>query len=770
MHDHADEVVGGTEPTRDAVEASGPEFPPAPFPIGRYEARRLIARHGQGLLFEGFDPQLERTVAIKVVTDRGGEALERCEREARALAHLQHPNIVPVFDLGRTRVGGAEAAYFVMEYLHGACPLTDFASRHGLELHERVRLGATICEAVAAGHEAGIVHRDLKPDNLLVDREGTPWVIDFGLASGPAVDDRDSMRAREQGAILGSLWYMSPQQFEGDPDLVDRRADVYALGVVLYELLTGALPYPVRGRQAGEVAAMVRGQAPTPPSRHDPRLRGDLGAVLLRALEKDVLRRYQSMRELSEDLRAWLRAAPVRARPGAAIGHTVRSAAFRAPRGALAACWVLSALAAFFVARPAFEHYTPLGNAFERAAARAGVLSPEPGTVSTVRSLVVSDETDVAALAVALGAEGVDPSDHFTFRALYGRLLQRLAPARPAVVAIDIAFEDKPDPGDAELADGIRVLSEAGCPVVLATPVWPPSPGDLPPLDRDILSGALWGGITGQFKASEPWRIDFAVQQPGQERAAPSLSLAVLAAFQRPRCEFTYSISREKAIVEIECWERTGGSPRPAGSSRVKAAFVRADRGTPHWGIPPASVIAHRVIEPPADEILAEATIDAGDVVGMSPEELQRELGGRVVLLAKPRGGKDLHPHADGRWIGGHYAQMVAIEGALNNILMPRRTVLQDVLSIAGGAGVGLFGAGAAFARFRRRAGLLLGAGVGMMLVSVIAFSQTGLVLDPVPAFAAMVLAAECSAGVAGVRRVRGFGLAGRPPGLGVGA
>ncbi len=762
-----------TDATRAASDRQPLAVPATPFVIGRYEARRLVAEHGQGLLYEGFDPDLGRTVAIKIVVSRGprDDGPERCEREARALGQLQHPNIVSVFDFGRAELGGRPARYFVMEYLRGARTITDYAHEHSLASHERIRLFITFCDAVGAGHAAGILHRDLKPANLLVDRHGSPRVIDFGLASGHAVDASDSLRSLEQGSVLGTVWYMSPQHFDGDPDLIDQRADVYAMGVVLYELLTGVLPYGVKDASIVEAAEIIRHEPPAPARRADPRLRGDLEAILLRVLEKDPLRRYQRLADVSRDLRRWLEAEPVPAgRGGARLGGAVRRAVFVAPRGALLGCWAVATAAALFLVRGAID--TPGASdrwlAGVARAARAMAVGPGP-SFETVRAVLITDDTDIAALSASLGLEGIDPNNPWTYRALYGRILGRLATARPKVIAIDVAFTERDDPGDAELVTGIRTVQAGGCEVVVASSMWMPTPGDPPPLDDDVISIVRWGGITGEFKATKPWRSDMALQQPGQDRAEASLALACLAAFQRPGSEYSVTISPGDATVRLDFFKPAGGGGvRSAGSLEAPASFVRRDRGSAEVGVATGSLIAYSLLDVPADEAFQAVSYDAGTLFAMTPAQINEAFHGRIVVIAKPRGGGDIKFHPDGRVLDGHQAQMVAIETLIDHRSLRFTTGPQDMVLVGSGALLGLAGAMPPLARPRRRWALHAAAGAGIMALSLGAFTQTLVLAHPAPVIAAVVLAGECSAAVAGVRRIRGVGLLERPQGVGV--
>ncbi len=292
---------------------------PAAIPqqIGRYLIRRVIATGGMGTVYEAQQEHPRRTVALKVMrlSIASRSAQRRFQYESELLARLQHPGIAQVFEAGTYEEGGSAVPYFAMELVPDARPITQYADRHGLKLPQRLELFAEVCDAVHHGHQKGIIHRDLKPGNVLVDAAGRPRVIDFGIARSTDVDIAVTTIQTEMGQLMGTLQYMSPEQCQADPDQIDTRSDVYALGVVLYELLCGKPPYDVRNLALHEATRVVRQQQPSRLSTIDARLRGDLETIVLKALEKDRDQRYRSAAELADDLRRYLAGEAISARP-----------------------------------------------------------------------------------------------------------------------------------------------------------------------------------------------------------------------------------------------------------------------------------------------------------------------------------------------------------------------------------------------------------------------------------------------------------------------
>ena len=296
--------------------------------LGDVTIIRLIDEGGMGRVYEGLQGMPCRTVAVKVIRQGvlSASAAKRFEHEAQIMGRLTHPGIARIYSVGIQQVSGCEVPYFVMEYIVGALSITAFASQRSLSTHDRARLFHAACGAVAHGHQKGVIHRDLKPGNILVDAEGLPKIIDFGVARSTDGDVALTTMHTDVGQLVGTLAYMSPEQFDGSADDIDVRADVYALGVVLYELLTGSMPYDVTKRPVYDVARIVRDVEPRPVSTVNPKLRGDLNTIVATCLEKDRSRRYSSAAELEADLGRYLRGEPIAASRPTLLDSVVRLA------------------------------------------------------------------------------------------------------------------------------------------------------------------------------------------------------------------------------------------------------------------------------------------------------------------------------------------------------------------------------------------------------------------------------------------------------------
>ena len=313
--------------------------------IGGFRLMRLLGSGSMGSVYEAAQANPARTVALKVMRTLAStpDSRRRFIDEAQILARLRHPGVAQVFAAGThdlAVLSPEDAAvsqalditqavpWIAMELVENARSITDYAIGARLNTRQRLELFLGVCDAVHHGHQRGIIHRDLKPANLLVDGQGTVKVIDFGIARvldlGAAESGGPAPTMR--GSLIGTLRYMSPEQCDGDPLAIDTRSDVYALGVVLYELLTEAAPYSLDDGSFTKAVRTIRESAPLPPAAVNASLKGDVQCIVLKALEKDRDRRYQSAAELADDIRRHLTSKPITARPAGITYRTVKLA------------------------------------------------------------------------------------------------------------------------------------------------------------------------------------------------------------------------------------------------------------------------------------------------------------------------------------------------------------------------------------------------------------------------------------------------------------
>ena len=292
-----------------APESRIPQDEDFPRPFGRYELRSLLGRGGMGAVYLAHDPHLDRLVALKIPRPFGDDPVvwrERFQAEARAAATLNHPNICPVFEVGEV---GAQP-YLTMAYIVGETLAARVRRMGPPPIPDALALVRAVAWAMAEAHDWGIVHRDLKPANLMIDRRGQPVVMDFGLALRSATTD--DLRLTLSGVAMGTPAYMPPEQAGGDQEAIGPPADVYALGTILFELVTGRVPF--RGRTFGKLLAQIERDPPPRPSSLNPDIHPALDTLILKTLEKAPEDRFATATTLADALDSYLDSARVPAK------------------------------------------------------------------------------------------------------------------------------------------------------------------------------------------------------------------------------------------------------------------------------------------------------------------------------------------------------------------------------------------------------------------------------------------------------------------------
>jgi len=286
-----------------------------PEQIDGYRILGVLGVGGMGIVYLAQQQQPQREVALKLLPASvlSIRTMRRFRREVEVLGRLHHPGIAEIYDAGTWDRGEGGQPYFVMERVAGL-PLNAYVRQHNLGTREVLRLLIAISEAVQHAHENGVVHRDLKPGNILVGETGAPKILDFGVARVTDADVQVTTLRTEIGQLVGTLPYMSPEQIDGDPAAIDARSDVYALGVLMYELLAGVLPFDGRTASVPDLVRAIRDDDPRPLSTVDRSYRGDLDTIVATAMAKEPGHRYESAEAFRSDLLRHLESQPIAAR------------------------------------------------------------------------------------------------------------------------------------------------------------------------------------------------------------------------------------------------------------------------------------------------------------------------------------------------------------------------------------------------------------------------------------------------------------------------
>jgi serine/threonine protein kinase/tetratricopeptide (TPR) repeat protein len=293
---------------------------PLPSQIGAYRIIGILGQGAMGIVYRAEQANPRREVALKVVgiSFLSDELRRRFERrfefEAQTLGRLNHPGIAQVYEAGVHPTEHGPKPFFAMELVTGMT-LDEYVQTHNLKLREKLDLIIKLCDAVQYAHQQGVIHRDLKPGNILVTPDGQPKILDFGVARATDSDAKATMVQMDAGQLVGTLPYMSPEQTDGNPEEIDTRSDVYALGVIAYELLGGRLPHDLRGLTTVEATRRIREDEPSRLSSLDRAYRGDVETIVQMALEKDKTRRYETANALAADVKRYLHYEPISARP-----------------------------------------------------------------------------------------------------------------------------------------------------------------------------------------------------------------------------------------------------------------------------------------------------------------------------------------------------------------------------------------------------------------------------------------------------------------------
>ena len=333
------------------LEPGGENQVSLPAEVAGYRIVRLLGEGGMSVVYAAMQNQPKRLVALKVLkgTVFPPSTLRRFKQEVEILGKLRHPGIAQIFDAGTWDDGSGEKPYFVMEHIPGGRELDVYLDEREASIEERLKIFVRVCAAIDHGHQRQVIHRDLKPANILVDEQGMPKVIDYGVARVSEVNIDAKTMHTEAGRLVGTVQYMAPEQVDMAMQDIDGRCDVYALGVLLYQLLLGRLPHELEGQPIFEAMRAIREDAPLTPRRLNPSIEPDLETIMLTCLEKERSRRYATAGELGRDIVRYLKHEPISARRPS-LGYRARLFTRRHRTVVLAGAAVFVALVAAILA------------------------------------------------------------------------------------------------------------------------------------------------------------------------------------------------------------------------------------------------------------------------------------------------------------------------------------------------------------------------------------------------------------------------------------
>ena len=670
--------------------------------IDGYDIKRKLTDGGMGAIYLAQQDQPRRRVAIKVIRTVGGEPireslLSRFRYEAETQARLRHPHIAEVYQAGTFEDLGRTYPYFAMEYISGARTLTQYAEEHQLSVRRRLELFECLCSAIGLAHQRGVIHRDIKPSNVLVDVDGQVKVIDFGVARSADPEGALTSVQTHVARWIGTPRYMSPEQVKGDPDCIDVRSDVYSLGVVLYELLTGEGPYDVTNKPPDEISRIIQEQKPEPLSKIDRRLGGDLQRIASRALAKDPTLRYSNASELASDINAFLAGESIMPRQLnlTYLLQRTMATAIRQHHGiAVILLLVASILFTNYIGVAVVYRATDLHYWFRNAVASAAVagIEDEPIEHTRIIKVTVDDWDGALELASALGIADYDPEHPKSMRRIFAEAVSAMQGAGADVIAIDYQYVDWGFEEDHDYLDGIatnaRTARDAGIPVLVTAGDWHQrSRGEIDMLPG--LKGSVESGTALVFFGEETvWSLDAHVQF-SPNHSDSQFAVKILAARHRPeeaiRQQITTDAESNTLTISYFGQSEEGEGERflPGASREYPVSAVYEMRDEPDEFEPPrGSIVTHMdfLLHDPA--LMEDASVTLTEFFAMTEAERTAWCGNRITMLI-PADGSDekIHPRY-GPGVPGGFGLASFIERAEDGMIIQAESSWDSVLFV----------------------------------------------------------------------------------------
>jgi CHASE2 domain-containing sensor protein/predicted Ser/Thr protein kinase len=673
MDDILAKLAGGTAADEELLEAARwalaepdrlarfrAHWPTSQLPVvNDYYCVAALGQGASGVVFKALALRREpRFVALKLLQFNSRETEGRFrEREIEILKTLRNPHVARHLDSGTS--GGT--MYLAMELVDG-WPLHEYLAEHTNTLEEKLAVFQCLCEVVAGMHAEGVIHRDLKPRHVLVDRHGQPWIVDFGISAVRGEDWPTRVRRAqtELGHILGTIKYMSPEQAWGGLLRVDQRADIWSLGIMLYEIATeGGYPYDLDpiGDLSGHDALLHRIQTemPRPPRIVAPQYAEALTTLISRCLAHDPQRRITSATALADDLGRCLSRQTIRTRR-LPWGYRLQRIAVGLAahwRTGLWASTVGAVLLFLFIVSVAFGvRWRVTGTDYGETTRRALAAPGGPGDAGIV-IVGISDESLrlVPELAHRMGIPRV-MNNLKSWRAVYGYVMERLARAHPRAVLWDFYFPT-PQPEDVAFVRGVQALHGVGVPVVLAVRQLDSNglPALSPQLSEPLADIVHAGIILSRDLVRREGELVIALHRGNENH--PSLALAAFAAMLHPDCKMTLEwqppsnthLVLDRRDADLVLWltyrPRTAEGECPGVDRLELTIFVPAGAGDP--GTLPGDVLLCKACDLERPDHWEQRTIPYERLLTASDAELAGWVGGKIVLFGDLRRGMDRH-------------------------------------------------------------------------------------------------------------------------------